>query len=105
MSVRGIRIMVAFAVVILAVYWTIWFTQRSWVENDTAAAYVAFGNAFPLAGGWLELTCVFAFIALGRRSPAAGTAGLYLFGMDVLHDRRTASTSRAPAATSRPRST
>ena len=85
--------MLVVAVIILVAYWTIWFTQRSWVESDTTAAYVAFENAFPLADGWLGLTCVLAFIALGRRSPtallwliSAGAAGLYLFGMDVLYD-------------------
>ena len=93
MSVRAVRIMLVVAIIILVAYWTIWFTQRSWVESDTAAAYIAFENAFPLADGWLGLTCVFAFIALGRRSPtallwliSAGAAGLYLFGMDVLYD-------------------
>jgi hypothetical protein len=93
MSTRAIRIMLVVAVIILVAYWTIWFTQRSWVESDTTAAYIAFENAFPLADGWLGATCVFAFIALGHRSPAAllwlicaGAAGLYLFGMDVLYD-------------------
>jgi hypothetical protein len=69
------------------------FTNRAWVESDTTDAYVAFENAFPLADAWLGLTCVLAFIALGRRSAtallwliAAGSAGMYLFCMDVLYD-------------------
>jgi hypothetical protein len=93
MSVRGIRIMLVVAVVIDVAYWTIWCTHRPWVESDTSAAYVAFENAFPLADAWLGLTCVLACVALGRRSPvallwliAAGSAGMYLFGMDVLYD-------------------
>lgn len=93
MSVRGIRIMLVVAIVTLVAYWAIWFTQRSWIESDTSAAYLAFENAFPLADGWLGLTCVLAFAALGRRSPtallwlvASGSAGLYLFGLDVLYD-------------------
>ncbi len=93
MTVRGIRIMLLVAIVIDIAYWTIWFTQRSWVESDTTAAYIAFENAFPLADAWLGLTCVLAFIALGRKTPsallwliAAGSAGMYLFGMDVLYD-------------------
>ncbi|MDX6277759.1 MAG: hypothetical protein QOJ72_1887 [Nocardioidaceae bacterium] len=93
MSERAIRVMLVVAVVILVAYWMIWFTQRSWVESDTTAVYIAFENAFPLADGWLGLTCVLSFIALVRRSPAAllwmisaGAAGLYLFGMDVLYD-------------------
>jgi hypothetical protein len=93
MSVKAIRIMLVVAVIILVAYWTIWVTHRSWVASDTTVAYVAFENAFPLADGWLGLTAVLAFVALGRRSPtallwliAAGSAGLYLFGMDVLYD-------------------
>jgi hypothetical protein len=85
--------MLVVAVVIDVAYWTTWFTQRSWVESDTSAAYVAFENAFPLADAWLGLTCVLAFVALGRRSAdallwliAAGSAGMFLFGMDVLYD-------------------
>jgi hypothetical protein len=93
MSVRAVRIMLVVAVVILVAYWTIWFTERSWVESDTSAGYIAFENAFPLADGWLGVTCVLAFVALGRHSAtallwliSAGAAGLYLFGMDVLYD-------------------
>ena len=85
--------MLVVAVVIDVAYWTIWFTNRSWIESDTTQAYVEFENAFPLADAWLGLTCVLAFVALGRRSPtallwliAAGSAGMYLFGMDVLYD-------------------
>ena len=93
MSSRGIRIILVVAIVIDVAYWTIWFTNRSWVESDTTDAYVAFENAFPLADAWLGITCVLAFVALGRRSAdallwliAAGSAGMYLFGMDVLYD-------------------
>lgn len=85
--------MLVVAVVINVAYWTIWFTNRSWVESDTTHEYVAFENAFPLADAWLGLTCVLAFVALGRRSPtalmwliAAGSAGMYLFAIDVLYD-------------------
>jgi len=85
--------MLVVAVVINVAYWTIWFTNRSWIESDTTQAYVEFENAFPLADAWLGLTCVLAFVALARRSPtallwliAAGSAGMYLLGMDVLYD-------------------
>ena len=93
MSVKAVRIMLVVAVVIDVAYWATWFTNRAWVESDTTEAYVAFENAFPLADAWLGLTCVLAFIALGRRSAtallwliAAGSAGMYLFCMDVLYD-------------------
>ena len=85
--------MLVVAVVIDVAYWTIWFTNRSWIESNTTQAYVEFENAFPLADAWLGLTCVLAFAALTRRSPtallwliAAGSAGMYLLGMDVLYD-------------------
>ncbi len=93
MSVKFVRAMLAVAVVIDVAYWVIWFTHRAWVESDTTEAYVAFENAFPLADAWLALTCVLAFVALGRRAEAAllwliaaGSAGMYLFCMDVLYD-------------------
>ncbi len=93
MTVRGVRIMLVIAVVIDVAYWSIWFTNRSWIESDTSQAYVEFENAFPLADAWLGLTCLLALVALNRRSPtallwliAAGSAGMYLFGMDVLYD-------------------
>lgn len=85
--------MLVVAIVIDVAYWTLWFTRRDWIESDTSAAYVAFENAFPLADGWLGLTCVLALVALARRSPtallwlvAAGGSGMYLFCMDVLYD-------------------
>jgi hypothetical protein len=93
MSLRAVRIMLVVAIVIDVAYWTAWFTHRSWVASDTTEAYVAFENAFPLADGWLGATCVLALVALHRRSPtallwivSAGSAGMYLFGMDVLYD-------------------
>jgi len=85
--------MLVIAIVIDLAYWSIWFTHRSWIASDSTRAYVEFENAFPLADAWLGLTCVLAFVALSRRSAtallwlvAAGSAGMYLFGMDVLYD-------------------
>ena len=50
-------------------------------------------RAFPLADAWLGLACLFALVCLRRGLPAAhfwlvcaGSAGLYLFGMDFLYD-------------------
>ena len=61
--------------------------------SDSTDAYLAFENAFPLADAWLGLTCILALWALAQRSLsallwliAAGSAGMYLFGMDVLFD-------------------
>lgn len=85
--------MLVVAIVIDVAYWTIWSIDRSVLASDTTDSYYAFENAFPLADGWIALTCVLALIALARHSPtallwiiAAGSAGMYLFGMDVLYD-------------------
>ena len=84
-------LLVALAVDIL--YWALWFAERSWVASNSRPAYYEFENAFPLADGWLAVLCILAWVALGRRRPvavlwllAAGGAGIYLFGMDVLYD-------------------
>jgi hypothetical protein len=81
------------AAVILIAYWSIWFVDRTVLASETTQAYYDFENAFPLADGWLLLTCVAGFVTLTRRRPAAlfwllcaGSAGLYLFGMDLLYD-------------------
>ncbi|MEO6472937.1 MAG: hypothetical protein ABIR57_13205 [Aeromicrobium sp.] len=92
-SGRGVRLMLVAALAIDVAYWSIWFVDRSWLASETTDAYYAFENAFPLADAWLGLTCLLALWALTRESPtallwliAAGSAGMYLFGMDVLYD-------------------
>lgn len=90
---RLIRVMLAVAIVLDIAYWTIWFIDRSLLASEHRAAYYQFENAFPLADAWLGLTCLLALVALVRHWPsalcwliAAGSAGLYLFGMDFLYD-------------------
>ena len=82
-----------FAAAFTTAYWVVWFTDRSLVVSSTDKAYESFENAFPVADGWLALCCVLAARALLRRTPSAllwllcaGSAGLYLAGMDVLYD-------------------
>lgn len=81
------------AATLTTAYWVVWFTQRSWIASSTDAAYESFENAFPLADGWLVLCCLLAARAVHRGLPAArpwllcaGSAGVYLAGMDVLYD-------------------
>ena len=90
---RTVEAMLAVAIVIDIAYWSIWFTQRDWLASEHTSAYYEFENAFPLADAWLGLACAAALVALLRRAPsemfwctAAGAAGMYLFGMDVLYD-------------------
>jgi hypothetical protein len=90
---RLIQGMLVVAIVLDVAYWTIWFIDRSVLASETTEAYYQFENAFPLADAWLGLACVLALVTLTRRRPAAhfwlvaaGSAGLYLFGMDLLYD-------------------
>lgn len=90
---RLVEVMLAVAIVIDLAYWTIWFTQRDWIASEHTRAYYDFENAFPLADTWLGVACLLALVTLRRRRPSAllwlvcaGSAGLYLFGMDFLYD-------------------
>ena len=85
--------MLVVAIMLDAAYWAIWFTDRSALASEHTQAYYQFENAFPLADAWLGIACVLALVSLTGHSPsadfwlvAAGSAGLYLFGMDVLYD-------------------
>jgi hypothetical protein len=90
---RFIEALLVVAIVLDIVYWTIWFTQRDWIASEHTHAYYEFENAFPLADLWLGLACLLALLALRAGRPSAllwllcaGSAGLYLFGMDFLYD-------------------
>jgi len=90
---RAVQVMLVVAIVIDVAYWAIWFSDRDILASSHRSAYYEFENAFPLADLWLGLACVLALVALTREGPSAaywltcaGSAGLYLFGMDVLYD-------------------
>jgi hypothetical protein len=90
---RTIQGMLVVAIVLDVTYWTLWFTQRDWIASEHVRSYYDFENAFPLADAWLGMACVLALVTLSRRRPsallwllAAGSAGLYLCGMDFLYD-------------------
>ena len=90
---RTVEAMLVVAIAIDIAYWSIWFTQRDWLASEHRQAYYDFENAFPLADLWLGITCVLALVTLRRRQEsalfwllAAGSSGLYLFGMDFLYD-------------------
>jgi hypothetical protein len=90
---RTVQVMLVVAIVIDVAYWSIWFTDRDVLASEHTQAYYDFENAFPLADLWLGLACLLALVALTqeRRSATfwltcAGSAGMYLFGMDLLYD-------------------
>jgi hypothetical protein len=90
---RTIEAMLVVAILLDVTYWSIWFTRRDWIASEHRQAYYEFENAFPLADLWLGVACVLALVAVRRRSGTqllwllgAGSAGLYLCGMDFLYD-------------------
>ena len=85
--------MLVVAIVLDVAYWSTWFISRDALASEHRAAYYEFENAFPLADAWLGLACLLALVALRQGRPSAhfwlicaGSAGLYLFGMDFLYD-------------------
>jgi hypothetical protein len=90
---RTVEAMLVVAIVLDVAYWSIWFTQRDWIASEHRTAYYEFEEAFPLADLWLGIACVLALVTLRRRQQSAlfwllcaGSAGLFLFSMDLLYD-------------------
>jgi hypothetical protein len=78
---------------LLAVYWAAWLLDRSLLASDTRPASYEFESAFALADAWLAFCLVAAARALAGRRPAAllwllaaGGAGGFLLGMEVLYN-------------------
>ncbi len=83
------------AACLLVAFWVAWWTDRGLVASNSTSSYYDFEGAFALADGWLLTTLGAAALQLwrGRASAlmwllAAGSAGLYLLGMDLLYDLR-----------------
>src|ERR1700722_5308095 len=96
-TVRGRRGMIGllwFGALATLAYWVVWFgVDRSWLATADTPAYYSFENAFPIADGWMAVTGALGAIALQRRRSSAllwmllaGSAALYLSGMDILFD-------------------
>ena len=78
---------------LLVAYWVLWWSDRGLVASRTTAADFRFEDDFALADAWLLGTVVAGGVQLWRRRAsallwliAAGGAGLYLLGMDLLYD-------------------
>jgi ferric-dicitrate binding protein FerR (iron transport regulator) len=78
---------------LLVAFWVLWWFDRGLVASRTTADYFRFEDDFALADGWLLGTVIAGAVQLWRRRAsallwliAAGGAGLYLLGMDVLYD-------------------
>jgi hypothetical protein len=75
-------------------YWVVWFgVNRSWLATVDTPSYYAFENAFPASDAWMAVTAALGALALQRRRASAllwmllaGSASVYLAGMDVLFD-------------------
>lgn len=83
------------AACLMVAFWVLWWTDRGLIASRSTSSYYDFEDSFALADAWL-LVCVLAAAAqlVRRRASAllwliaAGAAGLYLLGMDVLYDLR-----------------
>ncbi len=78
-------------------YWVTWFIipgGRDFLAvMPTNPSYISFENAFPVADGWMALCGLISAIQLFRGKSSAipwlmmaGSAGMYLGGMDILYD-------------------
>ena len=83
------------AATLIIAFWVLWWSDRGLVASRRTSAYYSFEDGFALADGWLLTAVIAAAVQLGRRRPsallwliAAGGAGLYLLGMDILYDLR-----------------
>jgi hypothetical protein len=79
--------------VLLVLYWAAWLLDRTLLASDTRPAYYEFQAAFALADAWLAFCLVAGARSLTGRRPsallwllAAGGAGGFLLGMDVLYN-------------------
>jgi hypothetical protein len=78
---------------LLVAFWVLWWSDRGLLASRTTPGYFSFEDDFALADGWLLGTMIAAAVQLWRWRPsallwliAAGSAGLYLLGMDMLYD-------------------
>lgn len=97
---QGAKPLAAYMFVVSAVttaYWVTWFLipggQQALAAMPGELCHATFENAFPVADGWMALCAAMAGWRLLKGRPQAipwlfmaGSAGMYLLGMDVLYD-------------------
>ena len=91
---RTVELMLVVAIVLDIAYWSIWFTQRDWIASEHRARLLRVRERLParrpVARRRLRAGTRRPAPAVGRRALlwllCAGSAGLYLFGMDLLYD-------------------
>ena len=92
-----LALMMLLVTLVTAAYWIVWYLvpggQGLLATLPGDPGYIRFENAFLVADAWMALASLLAAIALLRGRPAAvpwlwmaGSAGLYLAGMDILFD-------------------
>jgi len=89
---------------VTVLYWVVFFTSGA-VHSTAEECYLTFERAFPLADGWLTTLCLVAAEGLRRQREwavlagvAAGSALVYLGGMDVLYNLENGMYARMNAA-------
>ena len=89
---------------VTVLYWLVFFTSGA-VHSTAEECYLVFERAFPLADAWLATLCVVAAEGLRRQREwavlagvAAGSALVYLGGMDVLYNLENGMYARINAA-------
>src|SRR5574341_553868 len=87
-----------FAVAAVCLYWITWFAAPQFIQARAPAdpdyqIYVNYGQAFPLADGWLALASLVGVLGLWRMRDwgflfmlLAGGAAIFLGLMDLLYD-------------------
>jgi hypothetical protein len=88
----ALGVLLVLTALVTAAYWVNYFTSGD-VAVVPARWYTAFESSFPVADGWLALTALLAGLAYlrgdaraGRFGLLAGSALLYLAGMDIAFD-------------------
>jgi len=92
-SRRRIAAGLLLAACLIVAYWVAWWADRDLVASRTTSSYYSFEDAFQIADAWLLITVVAAAVQLARQRAsallwliAAGSAGLYLLGIDLFYD-------------------